>query len=142
MRKYWWVWLVSGLALLPPGLFVVLIALRELGSPTLVTPERAAIVGVWTNADGARLEFAANGTFKTSKMPVLDDPLTHDNDLPGNGTGTWQIESSDAANGGGVYLQIGGGVLLNAAGDPGHPRLLVFIGDPDEDNEFIFTKKS
>jgi hypothetical protein len=35
-------------------------------------------------------------------MPVLDDPLGRVNDLPGNGTGTRQIESSDAANGGGV----------------------------------------
>jgi hypothetical protein len=34
------------------------------------------------------------------------------------------------------------GALLNAAGDPAHPRLLVFVGDPDDDNEFAFTKQS
>jgi hypothetical protein len=144
VKKYWWAWLLLGLVLAPIAVMFALLAARDLGGPTPVTPQRAAIVGVWTNPDGATLDFAADGKVKASKMPVVDGAGDGIDELPGNGAGTWQIDPWDSGtgSGGGVDVTIGyDGAELTTTGNPAHPKLFIFIGDPDDDNEFAFTKQ-
>lgn len=135
---------VGWLLVLSP--FLLFIALRDLGQPDPVTPDRSAIVGTWTNPDGARLVFRADGTFSASGMPYVSngegDGFDYDV-LPVDGTGTWSISRWDdrSGSGGGVYLTGAGGSFLDTAGKAASPSLFATIGDPDEGNDFSFTKQ-
>ena len=115
------------------------------GGTTPITPDHSAIVGIWTNPDGARLVFDDDGSFVASKMPIIDNPLINIDELPTNGAGTWSIEPWDpqAGHGGGLVLVVGAvGVELTTTGDSAHPNLYASIGDPDSDKNFSFTKQS
>jgi hypothetical protein len=144
-----WTWrntcLVVGLPLAPVALVFLFLAGRDLGEPTPVTPERAAIIGVWANADGATLDFRANGTVTAGRMPTVVDPGLGVDDLPGNGVGTWAIEPWESASGsgGGVEVTIGDAdAQMTTTGDPAHPDLYISIGDPDDGNDFTFTRRA
>ena len=139
---------ITGVTLLSP--FLLLVALRDLGQPDPVTPDRGAIVGTWTNPDGARLAFRADGTYTASGMSYVTDGETGEGDpdvLPADGTGTWTISvwNADTGSGGGVFLDAGqdnaGGAFLDTTGDPANPSLFATIGDPDDDDHFTFTKQ-
>lgn len=145
-----WIWPVAivALTLSPFLLFLLLIALRDLGQPTPITPDRSAIAGTWTNPDGARLVLRADGTYTATKMPFIADgtgTFSFD-DLPVDGTGTWTIQPWDASSGsgGGLMLSADGGrtnTSLETTGNAAHPSLYASIGDPDEDNDFNFVKQ-
>ena len=130
-------------------LVFVLLLCRALGEPSPVTPDRTAIVGTWVNSDGARLVFRADGTYTATDMPVIDEPGSPEgfgpfDDLPTNGTGTWQIQPWDASSGSGGGLALTDtteGVQLTTTGDPAHPCLFATIGDPDDGDDFGFTKQ-
>lgn len=135
------------------GLFVLAFLLllgRALGEPSPVTPDRTAIVGTWVNSDGARLVFRADGTYVATGMPVIDDPgssadFASFDELPTNGTGSWQIQPWDASTGSGGGLALTdttAGTQLTTTGDPAHPSLFATIGDPDNGDDFGFTKQS
>lgn len=134
------------------GLLVLLLINHKLGESTPVTPDAAAIVGTWANSDGARLVFRADGIFTATGMPVIDDPgpsaLGGPSDvLPTNGTGSWQISPwvASSGSGGGLALtevtQTVTVTELTTTGDPAHPNLFATIGDPDNDDHFIFTEQ-
>lgn len=125
----------------------VLVLWGVLSQPDQVTPERSAIIGTWTNPDGARLVFRADGTCIADGMTFVPDGSGADDYdvLPVNGRGTWYIEPWDASagSGGGVNLTFAGiDTFLDTTGDPAHPSLFAAIGDPDEDDHFTFTKQS
>jgi hypothetical protein len=143
LKKYRWEWLLLGLVLAVAAVNFLFFVGHDFAGVTPVTPRRAAIVGVWTNTDGATLDFSSDGTVEVRRMPVIDDSSIGDQ-LPGNGAGTWQIEpwESNIGTGGGVAVTTGdGGVELTTTGDLAHPKLFAYLGDPDEDNEFVFTKQ-
>jgi hypothetical protein len=129
----------------PFALILLLIGLRDLGGPTPVTPDYNAILGTWINPDGARLVFHSDGSYIASGMPFIADSFTPPGDLlPANGIGTWTIDAWDASisSGGGLSLESrSNGIQLTTTGDPAHPDLYAAIGDPDEGNDFTFTKQ-
>ena len=125
------------------GITMLFLAARASGGPDPVTPERSAIAGAWTNSDGARLVFRTDGTYTATGMPVIDESSTPGFDyLPADGMGTWVIEPVGANRGGGLSL-IGpkSGIELVTTGSPAHPSLFAEIGDPDEGDDFTFTKQ-
>jgi hypothetical protein len=137
--------IVIGVPLVPIAIVLLFLAGRDLGGPTPVTPERGGIVGVWTNPDGATLDFAADGTVTAVRLPGGPTGPSGSGDLPGNGRGTWQIDPWDpgVGSGGGVQIWIGNtGPELTTTGDPAHPSLFASIGDPDDGDDFTFTKQS
>jgi hypothetical protein len=131
------------LAVLVVLILGTVIVLRVLGETTPVTPLRAAIVGTWTNPDGARLILRPDSTYTASGMPYIDDGMQNDA-LPGNGSGTWEIEpwDSSSGSGGGVDLTAdsGSGTFLTTAGDPARPEVFATIGDPDDGDDFDFSR--
>ena len=109
-----------------------------------VTPDRGAIIGTWTNPDGARLVFQPNGTYTASGMldiPAGSSPA--DDVLPPNGSGTWRIDWQSAANPGGVTLVTGPSSFTDffTTGTSANPSLFATIGNSDDDDHFTFTKK-
>lgn len=132
-----------GIPLVPIALLFAVLAARDVGLPTPVTPDRSGIIGVWTNPDGGTIDFAADGTVTTRGLPILEDAGGFD-DLPGNGNGTWQIDpwNPRIGSGGGIQVWMGDDETeLNTTGDPAHPSLFASIGDPDDDDDFTFTKQ-
>lgn len=127
----------------PIALFMLLIVSRSLGDPTPVTPDFSGIVGTWGNPDGARLVFHSDGTYVAHGMPFIGDGFNPPDDvLPANGEGTWMIDAWDGhGNGGGLELDSGKiNIELTTTGNPARPNLYASIGDPDEGDEFTFTK--
>jgi hypothetical protein len=120
-------------------------AVRDMAGPGVVTPDRSGITGTWTNPDGARLVFRADGTCAVSGVP---DPM-HDgtwNGLPFNGTGTWSVDpytGGDVGDSGGVDVDVDDHVaFLSTWGNPAHPDMDVTIGDPDNGDVLTFTRQS
>ena len=125
------------------GIVLLFRAARHVGGTTFVTPQPVALIGTWTDKGGATLVFAPDETVVASNMPAVDGPSPEVDGLPGDGTGTWRIEAVDAEGRGGVLVMIGNSeAWMSASGDPAHLRLFAYIGDPDGDNEFTFTKQS
>ena len=116
-------------------------------TPTAVTPDRNAIVGTWTGADGARVVFNANGTCMVSGMPkpTQDGTWKTWNGLPFNGAGTWSVDplAGDPGDSGGVDVSVDSYIaFISTTGDPAHPNMSVTIGDPDDGNELPLTKQN
>jgi hypothetical protein len=88
------------------------------------------------SADGTVV--AANmlaGTRQTADYDPFDKPT-----LPW-GVGGWDVRPATDGHFGGVDIGTSDGeVDLEARGNPSHPTLFAFIGDPDDDDEYVFTK--
>ena len=117
------------------------------GGQNVVTPERTAMIGTWTNPDGARLVLYANGVCVVSGVPrqTTDGTWKTWNHLPFNGKGTWQVTplfDDNVSTSGGIDVVVDKyDAFLSTTGDPKHPNLSVTIGDPDDLNDLTFTKQ-
>ena len=125
------------------GIVLLYRAAHHVSGPTSVAPQPVALIGTWTDQDGATLVFTPDETVVASDMPTIDSSSPAIDGLPGDGKGTWRIEAVDAEGRGGVLVTIGNSeAWMSMSGDPAHLRLFAYIGDPDGDNEFTFTKQS
>lgn len=125
---------------------LVLLAMRA-SPPDTVTPSRDAIVGSWRSEDGATLTFSADGTVVAANMPAGTEPAVDPGavavdkpELPW-GSGRWDVRAASGSKFGGVDAWMSSGeVELETRGDASHPTLFALIGDPDADDEYVFTK--
>ncbi|MBS2531200.1 hypothetical protein KGQ20_00275 [Catenulispora sp. NF23] len=126
-----------------------LLAMRDLGGARTVTPSFAGLVGTWRSKDGATLALSADGMFVATNMPAGSNqpdqafPGTTDLlDLP-RGSGTWSVRQEKENTAGGIDLWTAAGeTVLETKGNPEHPTLFAFIGDPDDANEYVFVKQA
>lgn len=113
-----------------------------------ISPTRAQVTGTWFAARGARLVLRPDGTFTASGLPADNGT----GQMPSSGHGNWVI----AFDGSGSSAK---SVIFTFACDPpdracatfslsaenhgpsGRPALFYYLGDPDADNQYAFTRQ-
>lgn len=144
-RSRWGCWLALIVPLLIMSIPFLLIAMRDLGEARTVTPVRSALLGTWRSKGGATITFLADGSCVATSMPPLGGDWETTVQLVPSGVGTWSVRAEDdsVGTGGGVDITVGHTQNeLYTRGNPAAPILFSFIGDPDDDNEYIFAKGS
>ena len=134
---------VAALAAVPCGVLILVvlvsIAGRYLGGPQPVTPDAAGIIGTWRGSGGAELVFHSDGTYDASGMPDMPEV-----ELPADGHGTWAVDPWKVRTGSGGGVDLTSGIvesMLNTSGNPAHPSLLAFIGDPGDGHAYSFERQ-
>ena len=121
------------------------------------TPSPSQLVGTWHHGSDV-ITFGADGTFAISGMPVgviEQAPVTDGADPKGPDesiSGTWHVGSggTDAGGAPGVQLdfvtpkkvEFYYGLTLIVSSDLPQPDLYVFLGRPDSNIRYTFTKQS
>jgi hypothetical protein len=121
-----------------------------LWGPDPIPATAPALIGSWEGAGGAMLSFTANGQFHATDMPssMTTNPQWS---MPAACTsgGRWSISPAGEAGPGeppevdldiGPWCIGGFGFPLQMERVSSRLELYFYIGDPDDDNEFVFKK--
>ena len=141
-----WV-LVPGLAL------IVLFHVALFSSPGPVSnPAPSQVTGTWIGAHGATLVVRADGTFTASNLPATLDQADNVG-IPSQpvkaGSGTWEIGGPYAQDQSYVSFTFGCASDESLCGasfelqlqGTAPPGLFYYIGDPDDDNTYVFARQ-
>jgi len=139
-------------ALVGIGIFVGLnaayFALATADSP--ITPTPAQVTGTWTAAGGARLLIRPDGTFTATDLSPRIGNMEA-GQAPPAGHGTWTIGfDGTGSSAKSVIFKFAcvppssGCVIFSLAaendGPSGRPALFYYVGDPDDDDQYAFTR--
>jgi hypothetical protein len=123
-----------------------------LWGPDPIAATNSALIGSWEGTGGALLSFSTNGQFDASNMPssMTTNPSPQWSEPAKCMTGgTWSISPTGEAGPGepaeveldiGPWCNGGFGFPLQMARVSSRLELYFYIGDPDDDNEFVFKK--
>jgi hypothetical protein len=125
-----------------------------LWGPNPISATTSALIGSWEGASGAFLSFSTNGQFEATDLPTsitTGTSLRWSVPAQCSTGGRWSIEPAGEVGPGQppeVDLDIGpsceGGFEFPIQMERVNSRLELYfyIGDPDDDNEFVFKKLS
>jgi hypothetical protein len=110
--------------------------------PPLLSTERVA--GTWSDGKGGTLRLTADGKATATRVGTFDlddsfDPVVH----ACTGTGTWEYDPGDGPWSQKVDVSVGDCSMdtWEVFGTPEHPKLFVYIGDPDSWDLYILQRR-
>ncbi|MEU2288592.1 hypothetical protein ABZ614_43105 [Streptomyces sp. NPDC013178] len=111
--------------------------------PPRLSTERVA--GTWSDGKGGTLRLTADGKATATRVETFDlddslDPVVH----KCTGTGTWEYDPGDGPWSQKVDVSVGDCSMdtWEVFGTPEHPKLFVYIGDPDSWDLYILQRRS
>ncbi|MFE9859038.1 hypothetical protein [Streptomyces sp. NPDC005780] len=138
-----WVALYGTLAVLTAGTLAGIGLYAGIGyEPPRLSAERAA--GTWSDGKGGTLMLTADGKATANRVETFDfddsfEPVVH----KCTGTGTWEYDP-----GGGPWSQKVNASIDDCSmdtwevfGTPEHPKLFVYVGDPDSWDLYILQRR-
>lgn len=103
------------------------------------------VAGTWSDREGGTLALATDGTATTTRLRTFG---TDDSSEPAvnrcTGTGTWEYVPGDGPRAQEVNVTVDACSMdvWHVLGTPEHPKLYVFIGDPDAADLYILERRS
>ncbi|MFF2520704.1 hypothetical protein [Streptomyces liangshanensis] len=108
--------------------------------PPRLNTQRAA--GTWTDGDGGTLVLTADGHATATRIKTFDIVDLETVTRRCTGTGTWSFDPGDGPWAQEIPVSVANCSMDNWAvfGTPEHPKLFVFIGDPDSWDLYILQR--
>jgi hypothetical protein len=150
VRRATRVWFVVA-ALAGAGLFVAFNVAYFSPGDQPITPTRAQVTGTWIAASGAQLVLRPNGTFTARALsPAIGNTGT--GQAPSAGHGRWVIGFDGTGSSAKSVIFTFACIPPSSAcatfslaaenhGPSGRPALFYYLGDPDDDNQYAFTRQ-
>jgi hypothetical protein len=107
-------------------------------APPRLSTQRVA--GTWTDGKGGSLVLTADGTVTAIGVRLFDFDDVH----TCTGAGTWSYNEGAPVWSQGVSVSVAGcdmETTWQVLGTAEHPKLYVFIGDPDEENLYVLRHR-